>query len=246
MTRHAAVDDARRRLLREGWPRLQMLLLVMLTGGAGFLAAWGLLQAGVLRMAVRYPLAVVAAYGVFLVLLWLWLRTRAEDWDLPDFDGGSGRRGDASDWQGGGGHGGGGGASASWDDAGSGGALDAVTAPVGDALGAAAEAEEFALPLAVVLVALAVVAVLLMSSLFLVWSAPVLFAELLVDGVLAAGLYRRLRRASGPHWLETAVRRTWLPFVLTGVLAALVGWGLGAYAPGATTLGQVRDIAATR
>jgi hypothetical protein len=121
-----------------------------------------------------------------------------------------------------------------------------VTAPVGDALGAVAEAEELAVPLAVVVVALAVVAALLLSSLLLVWSAPVLFAELLVDGVLAAGLYRRLRRAPGRHWLETALRRTWLPFLLTAVLAALAGWGLAVYAPGATTLGEVREIAAAR
>lgn len=85
-------------------------------------------------------------------------------------------------------------------------------------------------------------ATLALSALFLVWSAPVLFAGLLVDGALVAGLYRRLRRIDPRRWLETGVRRTWLPLVLTARFAALSGWGLGAYAPGAATPGEVRAL----
>ena len=59
------------------------------------------------------------------------------------------------------------------------------------------------------------VAALLLSSLWVVYSAPVLFAELLVDGVLAASLYRRLRGLESQHWLETALKRTVWPFVVT-------------------------------
>ena len=55
-----------------------MTLLVVLTGGAGLLASFVLLHLGVDSMAVRYPLAVTIAYAVFLLLLWLWLRTKAE------------------------------------------------------------------------------------------------------------------------------------------------------------------------
>ena len=224
-----------------------MLLLVTLTGGAGFVATWALLRGGVEAMALRYPLSVALAYLVFLLLLWLWLRTRAHEWlDLPDASGG-GSHGpaDSGAWVGSGGNSGGGGASAGWEsasasDAVGDGAIDVVSKPIGEALGVAAEGDELAVPLAVIVVAVAVVAVLVLSSLFLVWSAPVLFAELLVDGALAAGLYRRLRRIDARHWLETAVRRTWLPFVLTAVFAALAGWALASYAPGATTLGEVR------
>ena len=70
---------------------------------------------------------------------------------------------------------------------------------MGEALGAAAQADELAIPLGTLIVVVAVVATLALSSLFLVWSAPVLFAELLVDGALAAGLYRRLRRIDPRH-----------------------------------------------
>ena len=91
--------------------------------------------------------------------------------------------------------------------------------PVEGALEAAAQAEEFAIPLML----LVLVGVLLFSSLFVVYSAPTLFAELLLDGVLAAGLYRRLSRVERRHWLETALRRTFWPFLLTAGLAAVLG-----------------------
>ncbi|HEY0660972.1 MAG TPA: hypothetical protein VGD21_06615 [Lysobacter sp.] len=249
-TRQQAIARMRQQLEREGWPRLQMMLLVTITGGAGFVASWALLQGGYHDMWLRYPLALCVAYAAFLLLLWLWLRTRARDWvdgwdvGAPDFPARGG--GNSRDWDGQGGHSGGGGASASFDsptaavDASSfDGGLDAVAGPVGEAVGAAAEADEFAIPLMALILAISVVVVLALSSLFVVWSAPVLFAELLVDGALAAGLYRRLRKVDSRHWLESALRRTWLPFVLTALFAAAAGWGMAKYVPAADSIGDV-------
>lgn len=176
---------------------------------------------------------------MFLFLLWLWLRTRADDYaDLPAIPGspssGSGSSGTCCSGKGG--DFGGGGASGSFDapsesiavvsDSGS---------SVGDALGTVAEAEEFALPL-VVLILLGAV---LSSSFFMIYSAPVLFAELLVDGVLSASLYRRLRGLETRHWLETALRRTALPFALTAAIVSASGWGMALYAPEAHSIGDV-------
>ena len=76
-------------------------------------------------------------------------------------------------------------------------------------------------------------------GLFVVYSAPLLFAELLVDGVLAATLYRRLRGIEPRHWLETAVRRTFLPFLLTACFTGAAGWTMAMYAPGANSIGKV-------
>src|SRR5688500_5100123 len=83
-SRHQIIQRLRRQLERHGYPRLQMLLLVALTGGAGFLASYGLLHAGLETLAWRYGLAVAIAYVFFLLLLWLWLRTGAEDYALED------------------------------------------------------------------------------------------------------------------------------------------------------------------
>ncbi|MGH7794031.1 MAG: hypothetical protein ACREQ2_03890 [Candidatus Binatia bacterium] len=54
---------------------------------------------------------------------------------------------------------------------------------------------------------------------YAIYIAPALLAEIFVDGVLIAGLYRRLRGYDTQHWLKAAVKRTWLP--VTGMAASL-------------------------
>jgi hypothetical protein len=80
---------------------------------------------------------------------------------------------------------------------------------------------------------------LVLSSLFVIYSAPMLFAEVLLDAALSAGLYRRLRGIEADHWLQTAIRRTILPFALTALCVTLAGWGMELYAPGANSIGDV-------
>ena len=231
-SRDEQVRKARGRLERHGFPRLQMLFLVLLTGAAGFVASSFLLHFGFTHMGLRYPVAVGVAYLVFLALLWIWLRTGADDYlDAPDlFDvlparrsgsGGSCHQGSERPS-----------ADISTGDAS---APDDSSSAFGDALGAAAEADEFAIPLII----LVLVAALLLSSLFIVYSAPLLFAELLVDGALAASLYRRLRRLEPRHWLDTAFRRTVVPFLLTAAVVSACGWGLAQLVPDAHSIGQV-------
>ena len=102
-------------------------------------------------------------------------------------------------------------------------------------MAAVASAEEGAIPLIVILLALG----LLLSSLFVVWTAPILFADILADALLAAGLYRCLRGLERQHWMLAAVKRTVIPFVLTTVLVAGAGWGMQAAVPEARSIGGV-------
>lgn len=231
LTRALAVERMRARLLRDGFPRLQMLMLVSLTGLAGFAASAAMLAAGLEAMALRYVLAMGAAYIAFLLLLWLWLRTSASDYvDMPTPSGGA--DGDMADagFAGGGGTFDGGGASANVDfDASD--AVCAVETPV-DVI---SSADEGTIPLAVILLALGIV----LSSLFVIWSAPILFAEILVDALLAAGLYRRLRVLDRQHWMVAALKRTLVPFILTTLVVGAAGWAMQSYAPEATSLGEV-------
>lgn len=237
--RRYEIQRIRSHLERDGFPRLQMLLLVSLTGSAGFVASYFFLRAGLTEMWLRYLASFGIAYLAFLVLLWLWLRTRAEDYaDLPDILHVAPPSPDVSGaaYCGQGGSFDGGGASGSYDSL-----ADHIAVPadagdvIGDALGATTEAEEFAIPLA----ALLLVGALILSSFFMIYSAPVLFAELLVDGVLSASLYRKLRGLKTQHWLETALRRTAWPFVLTAVFVSATGWVMTLYAPGAHSIGDV-------
>ncbi len=242
-TRSIEINRLRNRLERDDFPRLQMSFLVTITGAAGFLTSFLLLRAGLHQMSWRYLLACTIAYLVFLLLLWLWLRTKAEDYAdvIPDAlnsipspgHGGA----EFVRYAGKGGEFGGGGANASFDDAAVAVAPDTSAADgvVGEALGSAGAAGELAIPLFVLML----LAGLILSSLYVVYSAPILFAELLLDGLLAAGLYRRLRGVENRHWLESALSRTIWPFILTALLSFVAGWAMGQYAPEADSLGTV-------
>lgn len=239
--RLSMVRRVRHGLERHAWPRLQMFLIVALTGAAGFLASWSMLQAGFDTMWLRYVAAMCVAYAVFLVLLWLWIKTSAADYlDVPDI---TGLRPDPTGahqcYSGGGGSFDGGGASGNFAIDGGDTMLGDMPKGLGDTLGGAADADELAIPLAVLLLAAGLVVVLLVSCFSVIWSAPLLLAELMVDGALTVGLYRQLRGIDARHWLDTAFKRTFKPFLATTVLVAACGWGLGLYAPGAHTVGEV-------
>ena len=224
------VSRVRSQLENEGYPRIQMFMLVSLTGLGGLGASFLMLHGGVTGMALRYTLAMGIAYCVFLLLLWVWLRVRADDFmegadlvDLADVVDASGQ----STFGGGGGSFDGGGASANF--------TSASDSPVGDVLDVAGSADDAAIPIAVVLFVVAIV----LSSLYVVYTAPVLFAEMLVDSILSASLYRRLRGLDAGHWIESAVRRTIWPFLLTTLVVAAAGGIMGHSVPEANTLGEV-------
>jgi len=235
------IRRARSALLRRSYPRLQMMLLVTITGASGLFASFVLLHEGMVVMWQHYLAAFGLAYLVFLVLLWLWLRTRAEDYDVPDSSGAGGSGGSGDVFTGGGGQFGGGGASGSFD--GPDVDLSLVGDVVSNALGSAGDtlgaADELAVPLLAIMAIVAFIAAIVCSSLFMVYTAPELFAELLVDGVLSASLYHKLRGLRTRHWLETAIHRTALPFLITAVIVSAAGWAMALYAPDAHSLGEV-------
>lgn len=120
--RQRRLEFIERRLLRKHWPRLQVSLILFLTGVAGLLTSFGLLHLGVSRMWLRYPIAIIVAYAVFLALLsvWLWLQRHGPN--VPDFSAGAdfgstSGSGDAEIVNFGGGNAGGGGAGGGWDKA---------------------------------------------------------------------------------------------------------------------------------
>jgi len=177
-------------------------------------------------MAIRYPLAISAAYLAFLGLLALWLRLQKErkpssdssifDYlpddslnfgDFGDFGGGS---------YSGGGHSGGG-------------------SSLADVFGFDLDLEELGL---VIIAGLALLAGML-STFYVIYIAPSLLAEILIDGALLAGLYRRVRRVEQSHWLRAAVRRTLLPAILVTVFFAVAGFAMQKAVPTAHTIGDV-------
>ena len=242
ISRIQAVRRAARDLQRFAWPRLEMSVLVGVTGLAGFYASVLLASMGVQEMWQRYPLAVAIAYLVFLFELWLWMHARdsadSSDVDLDLLPRG-GRPAETSIGEGG--SFGGGGASGSWDVAeaeppdafeAAGSALDSVgVADVADGEGC--------LAVVVVVALLALVGSLLFAAFYLVWGAPLLLAELLVDAALSYGLYRNLRRHERGFWMFTAIRRTGLVFLGTACFLSILGAALEHAYPGAHSLGEI-------
>lgn len=276
--RATLVAEIRARLSRRGTPRAHMTFIVLTTGLAGFAASMALLYAGVTRMAIRYPLAVAIAYGVFLWLIWFWLqrfrlratldvsdeggRDRANAWDVVEVPMGLDLA-DAPDTKDPGGFGGGGGFSgggggSNW----SGGTPAPVSANLAAGPGSAARLSGMPLrPVAasegsgasatsldlvdvdegalILIPVILVSAVAFSFALYVVYIAPVLFAELLLDVALAAGLYRRLQGVDRRHWLSSAVRQTAIPAIIVAVLLTGAGAVMQAVYPDATSIGRV-------
>jgi hypothetical protein len=250
--RSRAIERLKRHLVRTGMPRIQMAIIVLATGAVGFLCSVILLHLGVNRMAIRYPLAVGLAYLVFFVLLRVWLsyqrarlqgqRISADLLDIPDLDitavRGSGDAVEPIHF--GGGSSGGGGAGGHFGPAD---APDVSEVPAstvaetgGDAVscipGDLDEAWILAIPL------LAATAALI-ASLYVVYSAPALFAELLLDGALVTGLYRRLRGLDHRHWVAGAIRHTWIPVLIVALVFLAAGSLMEWLVPAVRSLGDV-------
>ncbi|MFL9922806.1 hypothetical protein PQR62_00920 [Herbaspirillum lusitanum] len=265
--RQMHVQRLRSKMERGGFPRLFMLLLIAVTGGVGFIASALMLRAGFDIIWARYLCALLLAYLAFVAMLWIWLKTSRRLFryasDFPDiFPGVRSSGAHESDNFGGiggshqmAGQGGtfdGGGASAYFDSGGGGsvmpdagattdGGLSGVSdfKGTGDVLSSFSGTDEAAVPLIVVLVLGALFFSVFLVSFSLLYSAPALFAELLFDGLLAAGLYRRMRHKVGRHWLETAVQHTIKPLLCLAVFVVLFGLVIPLLVPGADSLADV-------
>jgi hypothetical protein len=78
-----------------------------------------------------------------------------------------------------------------------------------------------------------------------IYIAPVLLAEILVDSLLIGGLYKRIERIDRNHWLQTAVRKTLIPVLLCLLFSGIAGWALQAIAPEAKSIGEVWSAVTT-
>lgn len=251
LTRGSEIARARQQLQRGGWPRLQMAVIVMVTAVAGLLAAHLLRLGGLDTMLLRYPLAVLLAYLVFLLLMWAWLRWRGDSVvdALPDAVGGGGSSsapGGGPNWAGGGGHSGGGGASASWTSAsGSSASSSARTTSSDGSLLDLADGEA-GLPVLAIGAVLAIAAGTLVAASWVIWSAPVLMAELLVDAAIAGGLYRRMQGMRAQGWWRLCLAHTFWPLIGVLVFSAGLGWVAQEIAPHADTLADVLQTVRSR
>jgi hypothetical protein len=215
------------------------MIILGLTGVAAFLTSALLLRMGVTQMVVRYPVAIAAAYGVFIMLIGLWLWMQRQEPDMDDLTegvlDGSLRNVDLTP-TGGGGHqladisGGG------WDA----GASTPAT-PSGGGSGIDLPGVDVDLDLDdLIWVVLAIVVLIagLVAIFYIVYIAPVLLTEVLVDGLLAAGLYKSVKGVEGRHWMMTVLRKTAIPAVLALVFFSIAGFCVQKIEPKASSIGE--------
>jgi hypothetical protein len=245
------------RLLATSFPRLQMMLILSLAAVGTFLCSAMLVRCGLRSMGVRYALAVVGGYLSFLSFVRVWIAYQTRNWrfgrakeersfdvdasdvldtvgklDMPDLSA-LGDLGSAAGkaFSGGGGGFGGGGASGSFD----------VDLPSGDGASDALDAvggSDDALPIIIALVALLGAVVALG---FVVYSSPVLFAEVLLDVAVLGAVYKKNQRHQRSHWAAGVLGRTYKPMLVLTVLASIFGFAMQSTAPQATTLGAVLE-----
>ena len=216
----------RARLIATGFPRFVILLILIVAGLTAFGFSALALDAGLDDMAVRYFVATLIGYAVFLLLIRVWIALRRGESDVTDFPDIPHLPSDRGGF--GGGESGGAGASESW-----GQAADSVTGVD------VADADE-AWP-----VVLAAVVLLggVLAMLYVVYLAPMLLAEVALDAALVTGIYRKLRKKDAGHWLGSAVRHTWLPATIAAVCIAFAGLVLQWAQPTARSIGDVFRLA---
>ena len=247
--RERKIESLKRRLQRKSYPRLHASIILLLTGLAGFLVSFVLLRAGVTAMWLRYPVAIIVAYGVFLILLRAWLSlSRPREWDLEEvvdttLEVVTESTGAGDPGFGGGADFAGGGAGGSW-----GQSVSTITSTktsvstVTPTKSSSSNGFSFDLDLDEGWwILLAIVALLgsAIAALYVVYIAPALLAEILLDGVLLAGLYERVKSIEHRHWLRSALRRTAVPAVVIVVFFGIAGFAMQRAAPEARSIGEV-------
>ena len=254
MSRSIAINRIKSALEHRVSARREMTLGVVVAGVSGLLTSFVALHLGLTHMAVRYPLAVAVAYVVFLGYLWIWLRTHGlrirsdtrrtldispADLDVVAFPF---RSHSGVTFQGfgqGGGFSGGGGGS-EWGDAA---AAEPPTPAVAVAHAGKRAGASGGIDLDdgawVLLVAGVAAALVLGAAIYVVYIAPVLFAEILLDAGLAAGLYHRLRGVDARSWWHSAIRRTILPAAASALIVAAAGAVMQSVYPEALSIGMV-------
>ncbi|HBC88309.1 MAG TPA: hypothetical protein DCZ94_15260 [Lentisphaeria bacterium] len=217
-TREKFIRRLERWLLRSDFPRGQMFVILLGTGIFGFLFSFLLLKIGMTQMWMRYPAAVCLSYLVFLAFLRIWLHYQetGETHAMED---------DAVD------------TAENMKDYISNSMPDDVTLS-GDIPGF--DADEIAF-LIILLFALCAGMIVCM---YVVWTAPNLLAELMLDAFIMNRIYKRVKRNYDSNWLLTALRRTWLPAFLLSIFLSIAGFSMQMIEPKANSIGPfIRHIA---
>jgi hypothetical protein len=239
----------RARLESGYWPRVHCMFLVGLATAAAFVTSFVLMSLHVHWMAIRYGVAAVAGYGTFLLLLQAWVRWRWSrvqlnadgndvidagsnlDIPIPSLSGG----GSGPSFAGGGGRSGGGGASGAWDSPGQ----SASSVKIGGGKGGGGGLDLDGDDLFWVIVAVVAAFGGAIAIGYVIWIAPTLLAEAVVDGAVAGKVYHGMQKQDHEFWTEEIFKRTIVSGLVVIVCAIVAGYAFNKIAPEAVSIGGV-------
>lgn len=200
------------RMRREGWPRFQMLLIVIMTGSAGFLTSWYLLKAGIFNMGIRYGVSVIAGYIAFLFLIWLWMMIHGRDYHRDISNKGEESLPNTKDEH------------------------DFPVDLGAELVDPSIVADEGCF---VVVLLFGLLIAVVWTVFNIITIAPVLMTEVVVDGVLMTIIYRQIRKSGPENWLIPVFKRTYKYVCIILILFTLCGWLFSVIYPKAHTIGDV-------
>jgi hypothetical protein len=243
----------RSRLESGYWPRVHCMLLITVSTAAACLTSFLLLVLHVRWMAVRYGAAAVAGYATFLILLHAWVRWK---WSHARLNADGSDVVDAAAnipidvplelpdaplrFAGRGGRSGGGGASGSWG-SGSKGSVSGGRKGGGPSTGSGRgwgldfDADDL---FWVIVAAVAAFAGIVAIG-YVIWIAPTLLAEAIVNGAIAGKVYHGLRKKEDDFWTSQIFRRTIVSGVVVILCAVVAGYAFNRIAPEARSIGGV-------
>jgi|GEM_PF-2038485 len=232
--------EIKRRILKHGSPRLQMFFILVTVFTVGFLSSYIMVHFDIISMPVRYGAAVSTAYLSFFgcLSLWVWLIKKNKtlgaliDADLVDAvelgvdiiaETGINPLEAAAEAA----HNAAGNSSSTLNDAG-----DSDSSSVFSFFDI--DLDDGAI---VIIIAIIAGALLVMSGYF-IYTAPVFFTEILLDGLIAAGFYRNIKRLQADQWLTSAFKKTWYYFLIVLLLYTISGYIIQGIDPRIVTIGD--------
>jgi hypothetical protein len=253
-----------RRIAHDYFVRFHMSVILAAVISSGVLASKCLMALG-FAFPLRYPVAVLASYCVFLTLVrvWIWYVSvhTAAGLGVANLDFGGGGSGGSLNFGGGGvarggsgsgsgfsgfggGSSGGGGASSSWE----GSDAAAVAAQPAPAPSGSHWWPDFDFDLGdddgwVIALLIALIACILGGGLYLVYAAPHILPEA-AGQVILAGALTRVSKEPHHNWMAGVIWATWIPFVIVLILAGVLGWQAHRHCPEAHRLLEVLNCPA--
>jgi hypothetical protein len=243
------VDEQRfeQRIAHQYFVRFHMGLILAAVIASGVLASKLLLDFRVHSMRVRYPVAILGSYLVFLLLVrvWIWYVSRTKSaagvssgFGSGNLDGSLGGGGGSGPFRFGGGSSGGAGASDSWGEA-----VPVRASAASTGSGSGGSRFNFGLDsldidddfVILLLLALLVVSIVIAGG-YLIYAAPSILPEAAWQAVLASTLTKVTKRVDHDNWVRTVLRASAIPFIAVLLFAGALGWAAHHHCPNAVKL----------